>query len=91
MSTPTPKVKLWLSLGNVTKLALSIPVDKCGTFAVNPLRWLRFLGFAIYGREGYLSASKAGPEINDYTANIVARSYYFISEGKVDWRTIKPC
>jgi hypothetical protein len=85
------KVKLWLSFGNVTKLALSIPFDKCGTFAVNPLKWLRFLGYAIYGREGYLSTSKAGPEIYDYTADIQARSYYFISEGEVDWHMIIPC
>lgn len=41
-----------------------------------------FLGrFAIYGQEGYLSTSKDGPEIDDYTANIGTRSYYyFISE-----------
>ncbi|KAF8347464.1 hypothetical protein F5887DRAFT_1172833 [Amanita rubescens] len=80
MSTTTPKVKLWLSFGNVSKLALSIPLDKCHTFAVNPLKWLRFLGFAIYGREGYLSTSKGGTEIDDYTADIEPRSYYFISE-----------
>ena len=36
------------------------------------LKWLRFLGYAIYGREGYLSTSETGPEINDYTANIEA-------------------
>ena len=89
MNTP-PKVKLWLSFDNVTKLSLSIPLAECGTFAVNPLKWLRFLGFAIYGREGYLSTSKAGPEIDDYTADIEARSYYFLSEGKVDWRMTRP-
>lgn len=81
MST-LPEVRLWLSIDNVSRLALSIPIAKCGTFSVNPLKWLRFLGFAIYGQEGYLSTSMDGPEINDYTANILeARSYYFISEG----------
>ena len=79
-----PKVKLRLSFGNVTRLALSIPLDKRDTFAINPLKWLRFLGFAIYGREGYLSTSEAGPEIDDYTADIEARVYYFISEGRAD-------
>lgn len=88
MSTTTPKVKLWLSSGNITVLMLSIPLDKCSTFAFNPLKWLRFLGFAIYGREGYLSTSKAGPEIDDYTADIEPRSYYFFGQGKVDLRTI---
>jgi hypothetical protein len=78
-----PKVKLWLSIDNVTRLAISIPIAKCSTFSVNPLKWLRFLGFVIYGQEGYLSTSKDGPEIDDYTANIEARSYYFISEGRI--------
>ncbi|KIL59038.1 hypothetical protein M378DRAFT_15139 [Amanita muscaria Koide BX008] len=81
MSTPS-KAQLWLSLDNVARLALSIPLAECSTFAVNPLKWLRFLGFTIYGREGYLSTSKDGPEIDDYTANIEARSYYFVSEGE---------
>ncbi|KAF8341039.1 hypothetical protein F5887DRAFT_1076780 [Amanita rubescens] len=78
----TPKVKLRLSFGNVTRLVLSIPLDKCDTFAINPLKWLRFLGFAIYGRQGYLSTSEAGAEIDDYTADIKARVYYFISNGE---------
>ncbi|KAF8626969.1 hypothetical protein AX15_004609 [Amanita polypyramis BW_CC] len=82
MSTTTPKVTLRLSFGNVTRLALSIPLDKCGTFAINPLKWLRFLGFAIYGREGYLSTSEGSPEIDNYTAGIEARLYYFVSEGE---------
>jgi hypothetical protein len=86
MFETTSRVRLWLSFPNVTqaKLALSIPLDKCATFAVNPLKWLRFLGFAIYGREGHLSLSKDGPDLGDYTAPIEARSYYFVSEGKVE-------
>ena len=87
----TPTVKLCLSFGNVTKPALLIPLDKCNTFAINPLKWLRFLGFAIYGGEGYLSTSRAGPEIDNYTANIEPRSYYFIAEGKADPHMIKHC
>ncbi|KAF8345413.1 hypothetical protein F5887DRAFT_1192054 [Amanita rubescens] len=83
MSATTPKVRLRLSFPNVTraKLALSIPLDKCVTFVVNPLKWLRFLGFAIYGREGHLSLSKDGLDLGDYTAPIEARPYYFVSEG----------
>lgn len=51
------------------------------TFAVNPLKWLRFLGYAIYGQEGHLSLSKNGQDIPDYTAAIEARLYYFVSAG----------
>jgi hypothetical protein len=46
--------RLQLSFPNETraKLALSIPLNECYNFAANPLKWFRFLGFAIYGREG---------------------------------------
>jgi len=47
-----------------------------------PLKWLRFLGFTIYGRQGYISMSMNGPEL-DYTAQLEARSYYFIPDGKL--------
>ncbi|KAF8324508.1 hypothetical protein F5887DRAFT_1206118 [Amanita rubescens] len=82
MSRTPRNVKLWLSLDDGPKLALSIPLNKCCTFAVNPLKWLRFLGFAIYGREGYLSTSEDGTEIDDYTAEIEPNAYFFISEGE---------
>ncbi|KAF8695511.1 hypothetical protein AX14_001769 [Amanita brunnescens Koide BX004] len=61
-----------------------IPLDQCSTFAVYPLRWLRSVGFTIYGREGHLSKSKTGPpaEIDDYTADMEAPSYYFVPEGE---------
>jgi hypothetical protein len=79
----TPVVELWLSFNGATELALSIPLAKCRDLAVRPLKWLRFLGYAIYGQEGYLSMSDAGPPIDDYAADIAAHgSYYFISEGK---------
>jgi hypothetical protein len=75
-------VELWLPFDGASKLALSIPPAKCRGFAVNPLKWLRFLGHAIYRQGGYLSTSKDGPEIDNYAANIEARPYYFISQGK---------
>lgn len=77
-------IELWLSFNGTAELVLSIPLAKCRDLAVSPLKWLRFLGYAIYGREGYLSVSDAGPPIDDYSADIAAHgSYYFISEGKL--------
>jgi len=93
MSATTPTVRLRLTFPNEAqaKLALSIPLNKCNTFAVNPLKWLRFLGFAIYGREGHLSLSRNGPDLGDYTTPIEARLYYFVSVGKwSDRHTILP-
>ena len=77
-------VELWLILNNASELALSIPLDKCLTLSVNPLKWLRFLGYSIYGQQGYLSMSATGPPIDNYTAGISACPYYFISEGKLE-------
>jgi hypothetical protein len=90
MSTP-PKVELWLLFNNVEKLALSIPLAECHNFAIYPLKWIRFLGFAIYGCQGYLRIeSKTGPAIDNYEAKIEARAYYFVPEGKMDCHMINP-
>ena len=79
-----PVVELWFILNNISELALSIPLDKCLALSVNPLKWLRFLGYSIYGKEGYLSMSATDPPINNYSAVIAACPYYFLSEGKLE-------
>jgi hypothetical protein len=77
-------VELWLSFDDSDKLALSIPLAECERYAIHPLKWLRFLGYTIYGQAGHLSTLKNGPVINSYEVNIEARSYYYVSEGKLD-------
>ena len=84
-----PRVRLYLTIGGATRLALSIPLAECTNYAVNPLKWVLFLGYAIYGQEGYLSKSKNGRDIGDYTAVIESRSYYFISPRKLNYLTLK--
>ena len=76
-------VNLLLCFNDSSIDTLSIPLAECTTFALTPLKWLRFLGFIIYGRQGYLSTSTNGPEL-DYTVQIEARSYYFISNVELD-------
>ena len=59
---PPSNVNLLLRLNNDrSELALSIPLAQCTTFATTPLKWLGFVGFVIYGRQGYLSTSINGP------------------------------
>lgn len=82
-----PKVDLLLCFDNKSNPALSIPLDQCQIFATRPLKWLRFLGFAIYGQQGHLSKSENGPEL-DYTEQIEARSYYYISDGQLSSYTL---
>jgi hypothetical protein len=88
MENPS-KVELWLSIDNVSELALSIPLAECGRHAVHPLKWLRFLAYAIYGQEGYLSVSKDGPEIDDYNEDVQGRPYYFVSPRKLDCHALR--
>src|SRR5271168_1318128 len=85
MENPS-KVELWLSFDNVSELALSIPLAECGHHAVHPLKWLRFLAYAIYGQEGYLSVSKDGPEIDE---DVQGRAYYFVSPRKLDCHALR--
>ncbi|KAG9310480.1 hypothetical protein JVU11DRAFT_9624 [Chiua virens] len=84
VSEPPNRVKLLLAIGNRSEVALSIPLAECTTFSNSPLKWLRFLGFAIYGQQGYLSKTEGGADLNDYTAQIEPRPYYFISNSKPD-------
>ncbi|KAG9310493.1 hypothetical protein JVU11DRAFT_9638 [Chiua virens] len=80
MSKSPSRVKLLLAIGNHSEVALSIPLAECTTFSNSPLKWLRFLGFTIYGQQGYLSETEGGADLNNYTAQIEPRPYYFVSK-----------
>ena len=78
-------ILLWIRLGDAYRHALSIPVHECQRFSLHPLTWLRFLGYAIYGKEGYISRERDGEEVADYRPDGVAISagnYYYISQGE---------
>ena len=83
--TSMTTVDLWIRIGGKGMLALCIPIHKCQELAVHPLKWVHYLGYAIYGRPGYLSLSETGPPITDYTANVEAQAYYFKSNGKLEF------
>jgi hypothetical protein len=77
-------VQLWIRFGREYHLALSIPVADCLRFSYHPLTWLRFLGYAIYGKEGYIALEREGSEVADYRpgAPISPGDYYYISQGE---------
>jgi len=79
-------VNLWLKLSTDTEwiAILAIPTEEFDRFAFRPLSWLRFLGFAVYGREGVLLLSENGPEVSDYTGSVdsLQNAYYYSSQGK---------
>ena len=75
------ELHIQIDLDNAYIPVLSIPIDDCNRFALKPLCWLRFLGYAIYGSHRHISASADGPPV-DYQLAIEGGShYYFTSAG----------
>src|SRR5436853_368202 len=74
---------LWMPFDGTYQHALSIPVDICHLFSLNPLTWLRYVGFTIYGSEGHISRSPGGPNVDYYQDNIQSGNYYYISQGEL--------
>ncbi|KAF8345752.1 hypothetical protein F5887DRAFT_1061647 [Amanita rubescens] len=85
-------MELWIRFSDEYQHALSIPVHECQRFSLHPLTWLRFLGYAIYGKEGYISRERDGEQVADYRPDYVAISagnYYYISQDN-DFRLVDP-
>jgi hypothetical protein len=77
--------KLWFRIDDRHWVSvLSIPASDFGRFALTPLKWLRFLGSAIYGREGVLLIGPDGVEVQNYAAGPrdLREHYYYFSQGK---------
>ena len=78
-------IQLWIRFGDGYRHALSIPIHTCQQFSLHPLAWLRFLGYAIYGKEGHISRERDGEQVADYRPDggaICAGNYYYISQGQ---------
>jgi hypothetical protein len=72
-------VELWLRVNN--DFTPVLPVHEPCNFSLRSLRWLCFLGYTIYGREGDLSATEEGEPV-DYTPESsqgLAPRYTFVS------------
>jgi hypothetical protein len=74
-------IQLFIQIDNTWMPALTIPVADCNRFSLKPLKWLRFLGYTIYGREGYISARIGGRAVNYQSAVQGGSCYYFNSAG----------
>jgi hypothetical protein len=89
---PPFDVHLWLKLQANGRWVpvLKIPSNDFSQYTLRPLKWLRFLGFAIYGREGTLNVGPDGPEVDDYDVidiDSLQVDYYWSSQGKNPTRT----
>ena len=77
------RVELWLRFDDVYRPCLTIPLETCTRFATYPLAWLSHLGFCLCAREGHVSNSDNGPEIEyrDSPAITPGIYHYIIAEG----------
>jgi hypothetical protein len=77
--------ELWIQNNGIWIPTLSIPTDQFDRFTLRPLKWLRFLGFIIYGRDGVLRTHSDGPEVDNYDIGTsqLRECYYFFSAGKL--------
>lgn len=63
---------------------ISVPPDDIRRLAIHPLKWLRFVLFAISGAQGHLATTPTGPPV-DYTTPFddLAGTYYYLPEGQI--------
>jgi len=75
--------ELWIQTNGTWIPILSIPTDQFDRFTLRPLKWLRFLGFIIYGRDGMLRTHCDGPEVDNYdigTSQLRECYYFFLAD-----------
>ena len=79
-------VNIYLHIEDRQVLALSIPFSDIERLSVRPVKWLRFVTFAICGVRGDLSEMPNGPPV-DYDsislADHIAEAYYYTPEGNI--------
>ena len=77
-------VDIYLSIEGRHVLALSIPFSDIQRLSLHPVKWLRFVTFAICGVRGNLSATPNGPSV-DYDSialdDPLAEAYYYTPDG----------
>jgi hypothetical protein len=80
-------VHLWIKskVGGDWFTILEIPPRDFTLYTLRPLKWLRYLGFVIYGRKGVLYRCPGGSPVVDYDVEDVEdllEHYYYFSERK---------
>jgi hypothetical protein len=78
-------VELYLLLAEQWQPTLRIPSSEFSQYTIKPLKWLRFLGYAIYGQEGHLSLTPDGDSVDVEPPVLELKTtYYFRAEGAVE-------
>ncbi|KLO18241.1 hypothetical protein SCHPADRAFT_993671 [Schizopora paradoxa] len=81
--TDQTHINLYFVLDNSNPtIGLSIPVTEILHFTRSPLKWLRYLGYVIYGAEGQLSETAGGVAVDYQRAQVddLRASYYYVPD-----------
>ena len=78
-------VNVYLHIKDRQVLALSIPFCDIERLSVRPVKWLRFVTFAICGVRGDLSAMPNGPPVDYDSISLdhISEAYYYTPEGNI--------
>lgn len=76
-------VNIYLNINNRYVHTLSIPLSDIQRLSVRPVKWLRFVTFAICGAQGHLSETPDGDPVN-YNISLagpIVENYYYTPRG----------
>ena len=81
----TNMVNVYLHVEDRQVLALSVPFSDIERLSIRPVKWLRFVTFAICGVRGDLSAMPNGPPVDYDSISLdhIAEAYYYTPEGNI--------
>lgn len=73
-------IRLHLQIEGHWRPFLEIPGLELARFSLRPIKWLRYLGWCIYGQSGWLSTTPGGPEVaGDAQLGELDVDYYYVS------------
>ncbi|KAJ7054078.1 hypothetical protein C8F01DRAFT_1259831 [Mycena amicta] len=74
-----PYIRLHLKVNGEWRPFLRIPRTEFPRLTTRPLKWLRFLGWCIYGQTGELRTVVNGNQVQDDHTTGFLSDYYYVS------------
>jgi hypothetical protein len=76
------EIQLFLFVNKQWTSVITVPTNQLYDYSHKPLKWLRFVVYTIYGRQGNLHETINGTEV-DYNADVVSLKgrYYYSQNG----------
>ncbi|KAK7007232.1 hypothetical protein R3P38DRAFT_3032118 [Favolaschia claudopus] len=73
-------ITLHIELSGLWHPVLAMPMEQIQVLTLRPHKWLRFMGYCIYGARGRLQSSPQGiSEVNPLETTTFSTDYYYVS------------